>query len=297
MNAIEICGLTKKFNSTSVIKDINLCITDGDFFGLLGKNGAGKSTLINILTGTFKKTAGSFKILDIWDSKIDSIKKSIGVMPDVSTLYNDMTGYGFLNYMSNLKNIKLSKTDLKNLFEKVCLEAPSHMKIKDYSFGMKKKISIAQAVIGEPKLIFLDEPTSGVDPESILHLQKLFKSLNRNGSTIFITSHNLNEIEKLCTHIAILKNGKLQINGNIEDIINSFTKNYKVIVNCYIPENFNMSESFKNFHLLSAEKNNLVFEVDNIKSVSEIVNCLVNYNIKIYSVNPEKATLEDVFLS
>lgn len=302
MNAIEIKNLTKQFNQKIVLDNINLDIESDQVFGFLGKNGAGKSTLINILSGNIHKTDGNFKIFDCSDYDINSIKKTIGVMPDVSNLYNNMTGIEFLMYMSKLKDSKskIDKNDINKILKMINLDGINKVKIKNYSFGMKKKISLAQAIIGKPKLIFLDEPTSGVDPESILAIHEVIKNLKMDGCTIFLTSHNLNEIEKLCSNIAILEQGKIKINGNIEKLKEDFSKN--IIINITFNCNSNLEEkiNFKEFDYLKLIKvlnNKATFELDNKNSIPELVKLLVDNDVMIYSLNQESIGLEEIFLN
>lgn len=297
MDAIRIQQLSKQFGKAKIIREIDLNIEKGAFFGLIGKNGAGKTTLINMLTGTVSKSEGSFWLFDTPDYCLDKIKHLIGVMPDTSALYDAMTGAEFLRYMAGLKKVYPSKSQLHNLLDDVCLDVPLEREIKNYSFGMKKKIAVAQALIGQPQLLFLDEPTSGVDPESILHLQKLFQKLNHSGVTIFFTSHNLNEVERLCTHIAILNHGVFQVNGGIQDIISDYSKSIRVSIECHIPANFSINEILRDVSLLESEKGRLVLEVVQRKQLAEVIKTLVELGVEIFSVQPKQASLEEIFLS
>lgn len=296
MAAIRTQNLQKNYGKTKVLQGITLSVEDGTFWGLIGKNGAGKSTLINTLTGTVLKSGGAFWIYDTPDQELDQAKKSIGVMPDVSGLYGAMTGVEFLKYMATLKGVKLTKNDIKRCLDDVNLDVPFERKIKDYSFGMKKKISLAQALIEEPTLLFLDEPTSGVDPESILHLQGLFHRLHQNGTTIFLASHNLNEIERLCSHVAILDQGNFRVNGEINEVINRYTAVIKVQIHCRVPDDFCMSPKFHFAKLIEATADTMIFEVKTQEDISRIVELLVSCGISIYSVSPQKTTLEEIFL-
>ena len=296
MAAIRTQNLQKNYGKTKVLQGITLSVEDGTFWGLIGKNGAGKSTLINTLTGTVLKSGGAFWIYDTPDRELDQAKKSIGVMPDVSGLYGAMTGADFLKYMESLKGVKLTKNDIKRCLDDVNLDVPFDRKIKEYSFGMKKKISLAQALIGEPRLLFLDEPTSGVDPESILHLQGLFHRLHQSGTTIFLASHNLNEIERLCSHVAILDQGNFRVNGEINEVINRYTAVIKVQIHCRVPDNFCMSPKFHFAKLIEATADTMIFEVKTQEDISRIVELLVSCGISIYSVSPQKTTLEEIFL-
>lgn len=296
MDAIRTQNLQKNYGKTKVLQDITLSVAEGAFWGLIGKNGVGKSTLINTLTGTVLKSGGAFWIYDTPDCKLDYAKKSIGVMPDVSGLYGTMTGAEFLRYMASLKGVKLSKSDIKRCLDDVNLDVPFDRKIKEYSFGMKKKISLAQALVGEPRLLFLDEPTSGVDPESILHLQGLFHRLHQSGTTVFLASHNLNEIERLCSHVAILEKGSFRVNGEIDEVINRYTTAIKIGIQCKVPDNFNVSSAFGCSKLIDARDNEMVFEVKTQEDIPQIIEFLVLQGVLIYSVTSQRASLEEIFL-
>ncbi|WP_082394938.1 ABC transporter ATP-binding protein [Ruminiclostridium josui] len=198
--------------------------------------------------------------------------------------------------MSNLKNIKNNSTDAHRLLKMVGLEVLDTMKIKNYSFGMKKKISLAQALIGEPRLLFLDEPTSGVDPESIINIQKLIVDLNKKGTTIFLTSHNLNEIEKICTSIAILKGGHIDLCGSITDIRKSFCKNITVTIKADIPSDISDISEFVVTKMVNSNKNVFTFKVDSEEEIAYIITQIVNKKGSIYSVTQNSITLEEIFL-
>ena len=165
MSTIEISNLQKSYGAKNVLRGLNLMVEKGEFWGLIGKNGAGKSTLINILCGTVRKTSGSFRVLGRDDIELDKVKVHMGIMPDVSDLFGDMNGLEFTQYMMALKGRHIRTKDVLALFEKVDLQVSLKTKIKAYSFGMKKKIAIAQAIADNPEVLILDEPTSGVDPE------------------------------------------------------------------------------------------------------------------------------------
>ena len=297
MGIVEIRDLRKSYKNKVVLNGLNLDIRAGEFWGLVGKNGAGKSTLINILCGVVNKSSGTFSICNAEETTLNTVKREIGIMPDVSELFGDMTGSEFLFYMMSLKRKHLNKKDISSLFEKVELNVSMKAKIKTYSFGMKKKIAIAQAIADNPKLLILDEPTSGVDPASVIHLQNLFEKLNQGGTTIFMASHNLDEINRLCSHIAILNRGVFQVSGGIEDVINEHTKKIIVKIQCHRPDNFNISSLIDRYSLLEATDLYLVFEVKAQSDIPHLINALVSCGVSIFSVALQKTTLEDIFLS
>jgi ABC-2 type transport system ATP-binding protein len=303
MNAIEITNLTKKFGSKTVLDNISLKIDENQVFGFIGKNGAGKSTLINILSGNVYKSDGCFKIFNYSDeNEIDKIKKIIGVMPDVSNLYGEMNATQFIKYMSDLKGVYLSKIEIVSILNDVKLENVNKVKIKNFSFGMKKKISIAQAIIGNPKLIFLDEPTSGVDPESILYIHKLIQKLKDNGATIFLTSHNLSEIEKLCNVICILDKGNIKTIGNLKEIKENYKNTIKVNITYSNVSSSDLEKildkySDEKLKLFNIDKYKLTIEIKDKSNIPEIIKFLALNGVDIYSATQECIDLEEIFLN
>lgn len=297
MSTIEIHNLHKQYGTKNVLQGLNLTIQKGEFWGLLGKNGAGKSTLINILCGTVRKTSGSFCVLGTGDFALDKAKVHMGIMPDVSDLFGDMNGLEFTQYMMALKGQRIRHKEVLALFEKVDLQVSLKTKIKAYSFGMKKKIAIAQAIADNPEVLILDEPTSGVDPESILHLQNLFQKLNQGGTTILMASHNLAEVNKICTHIAILDRGLFQVQGELQSVIDQHTSSIRLQVQCTTPDDFNVSKLCEIYSILEANPTGLIFEIKSQDEISPIINLLTAQGVRIFAVIPHKTTLEEIFLS
>ncbi|HAX9687243.1 TPA: ABC transporter ATP-binding protein, partial [Staphylococcus pseudintermedius] len=224
MDAITSSKLTKKYGSKKVVDEVSLSITKGTIFGFLGKNGAGKSTFINMITGLCKPTSGEYKL------NCENIYKKVGVLPDYSSMYGDLTGKEHIKYFSNILNVKMSNNEIDDLFDSVGLKEGKNLKIKKYSFGMKKKLGIAQSLINKPEILFLDEPTSGVDANSILTIHKLIREVSKNGTTIFITSHNLDEIEKLCDEVAIMSGGQILTQGSLEQLRKIYEENLHLTI-------------------------------------------------------------------
>lgn len=236
-------------------------------------------------------------MLGTGDFALDKAKVHMGIMPDVSDLFGDMNGLEFTQYMMALKGQRIRPKEVLALFEKVDLQVSLKTKIKAYSFGMKKKIAIAQAITDNPEVLILDEPTSGVDPESILHLQNLFQKLNQGGTTIFMASHNLAEVNKICTHIAILDRGLFQVQGELQSVIDQHTSKIRLQVQCTTPDDFNVSKLCEIYSILEANPTGLIFEIKSKDEISPIINLLTAQGVRIFAVIPHKATLEEIFLS
>ena len=303
MFAIEVKNLEKQYQSKKVLKGINLTVNKGDIFGFLGRNGAGKSTFIHILTGITQKSKGNFEILGESDHNLDLIKKKIGVMPDTSNLYQHMKALDFLKYMAELKEDKRNRQGLIDLLNQVGLFNVEKQKIKSFSFGMKKKISIAQALLGNPELIFLDEPTSGLDPESGIEIQKLLLKLKNEGKTIFLTSHNLNEIEKVCDQVAIMNEGRIVKIGTVEKLTRSAKESIQIHIrtsplinkqqfNKLFPTSLDLQAKYIKQH-----QNFSIIELNDEEIIPTIVERLGTNHFKIYEVRIENQTLEDVFMN
>ncbi|MFB9973706.1 ABC transporter ATP-binding protein [Allobacillus sp. SKP2-8] len=302
MNIIEVNHLTKKYGTTEVLKDINLKIYRGEVFGFVGHNGAGKSTFIHTITGITNKSAGSFTIMGISDSQLNNVKKRIGVMPDVSNLYENMKGLNFLRYMGKLAGDKRSKPELKTLMKEVGLEGGEQKKIKSYSFGMKKKISIAQALLGNPDLIILDEPTSGIDPESAINIRDLVIKLKEEGKTIFLTSHNLDEIDKVSDRVGILSDGVIKKLGTPRQLKEGIAAGVTISVRTkpILQKNDiqKLSEKMNtDIIFMETKKDYTLLQVPSEEDLPEVSKEIIQSDVHLYEMKVEERSLEDVFMN
>ena len=218
---IEIEGLTKTYaNRFTAVSDLTLKVPKG-VFGFLGPNGAGKTTVIEILVGAMKPTSGTARILghDITKDSL-AVRKAIGYLPEMSAVYDDMSGVRFLRYMGELDGLssKESRDRATELLEWVGLRGRANSPVSRYSAGMKQRLGLAQALMGDPQLIFLDEPTSNLDPLGRADFVEKVKELARQGKSVFISSHLIPEIEQMADHIAIIADGRLVVQGSIEEL-------------------------------------------------------------------------------
>lgn len=300
MYVIKANNLVKQYGEKKVVNGINLSVNKGHIFGFLGKNGAGKSTFINMLTGIIRPSSGSFEILDVDDLQIDTIKNKLGVLPDYSTFYNDLSSIEHLRYFSNIMGLKKSNEDFCNLLRKVGLDKDINTKVKKFSFGMKKKLGIAQAIINDPELIFLDEPTSGVDVDSVLNIHKLIKELSCEGKTVFFTSHNLDEVEKLCDEIAIMKDGMIVSKGSIEDLRRKYQSsiNVKIKHSKLSMENQNSLKSIFESVGKNIEWNeeHTFITVNDEENIPVLTKALNGMNINVYRMDIDEPSLEEMFI-
>ncbi|MEW6171435.1 MAG: ABC transporter ATP-binding protein, partial [Candidatus Omnitrophota bacterium] len=209
---IESVNLKKNFDDFTAVNSISFYVNKGEFFGFLGPNGAGKTTTINMLVGMAKITDG--KILYKGEDLTKNIKKAqklIGIVADESNLYDEMSGYDNLCFCGSLYGLSKKVREIKSaeLLEIFGLSQAANKKFKAYSKGMKRKLTIAAAIIHEPEILFMDEPTTGIDVASVRQIRNMIKELHKNGTTIFLTTHYIEEAERLCERVAFINKGKI----------------------------------------------------------------------------------------
>ena len=219
--AISTEHLTRRFGELVAVQDVNLHVAPGQFFGFLGPNGAGKSTTIKMLTGLLAPSSGRMQILGI-DLAQDSVevKRQIGVVPEGMALFGRLTGSEYLNFVGRMYGLDRSTAAKRTaeLLDFMQLVDQPKALVTDYSHGMQKKLALAAAVIHGPKILFLDEPFEGVDAIASNTLKSMLQNMIARGATIFLTSHVLEIVERLCSHVAIIHRGQLVAQGSLEEL-------------------------------------------------------------------------------
>lgn len=219
--AIETSALTRRFGDFVAVQDVNLSVASGQFFGFLGPNGAGKSTTIKMLTGLLAATSGTIRILgkDLTENSPE-LKRQIGVVPEGMALFGRLTAPEYLRFVGQMYGLDRATTlqRTQELLEFMSLADEQKKLITDFSHGMQKKLALAAAVIHGPKVLFLDEPFEGVDAVAAGTLKAMLQGMIARGATIFLTSHVLEIVERLCTHIAIIHRGQLVAQGSLEEL-------------------------------------------------------------------------------
>jgi ABC-2 type transport system ATP-binding protein len=220
-HAIDTTDLTRQFGDFTAVQNVNLRVATGQFFGFLGPNGAGKSTTIKMLTGLLAPTSGTIKILgeDLTRNSAD-IKRQIGVVPEGMALFNRLTANEYLRFVGRMYGLDQQTTlqRTEELLEFMQLAGEDRKLISDFSHGMQKKLAMAAAVIHGPRVLFLDEPFEGVDAVAAGTLKSMLQRMIARGVTVFLTSHVLEIVERLCTHVAIIHRGQLVAQGSLEDL-------------------------------------------------------------------------------
>jgi len=219
--AIATQGLRRTFGPLTAVDNVNLVVEAGQFFGFLGPNGAGKSTTIKMLTGLLAPSAGTIQILgtDLVTNPV-TVKQQIGVVPEGMALVGRLTGTEYLNFVGRMYGLPRETAAQRagELLDFMQLSSETRKLVADYSHGMQKKLALAAAVIHAPKVLFLDEPFEGVDAIAAGTLKSMLQGMISRGATIFLTSHVLEIVERLCSHVAIINRGQLVAQGSLDDL-------------------------------------------------------------------------------
>ena len=219
--AIQTNGLTRRFGELTAVENVTLSVAQGQFFGFLGPNGAGKSTTIKMLTGLLDPSEGSIEILgQPFGAGALDLKRQIGVVPEGMALLGRLTAPEYLRFVGRMYGLDRETTSQRTaeLLEFMQLANENRKMVTDFSHGMQKKLALAAAVIHAPKVLFLDEPFEGVDAIAAGMLKTMLAGMINRGATIFLTTHVLEIVERLCTHVAIISKGRLVANGSLEEL-------------------------------------------------------------------------------
>ena len=304
---IKLKNVTKKYGNFIAVENINFEIGEGQIIGLLGPNGAGKSTIMNMITGFIEPTEGEV-IVDGYDmdKKAKKAKRKIGYMPEGTPLYYDLTPKEFVTYMAELKKVpkKERKAQVEKVLKETFLEDVQNKLIKNLSRGYKQRVSMAGALVGEPKIIILDEPTVGLDPKQVTEIRSLIKSFGKN-HTVILSSHILSEVNQICEKVIIINKGHIvaiDSPKNLEEKVNNTNvllvtvedtenKINDVIKNIENVEEFKMvldnNDGTKQYSIKAKE------DIDLRKKIFEV---LAKENITIFEMKKSDVTLEDAFI-
>jgi ABC-2 type transport system ATP-binding protein len=304
---IEVKNVTKKYGNFEAVKNINFKIEDGEIIGLLGPNGAGKSTTMNMLTGYIEQTEGEI-IIDGYDmlKKPKKAKKEIGYMPEGVPLYTDLTVKEFVNYMADIKKVdkKQKKEKIEKILKETGLEDVKGKLIKNLSRGYKQRTSMAGALVGEPKILILDEPTVGLDPKQITEIRELIKELGKT-HTVILSSHILSEVSQICSKVIIINKGEIVAVDTPENLEKKVSMNNNIYVTVEDNENkiTNITsniEGIKKVELISQNDDGTkkyVLEVDKDVDLRKVIFAeFAKENITIFEMKKADVTLEDAFM-
>ena len=298
---IKTKGLTKMYDNVHGIKNIDLTIDKGTSMGLLDRNGAGKTTLVRTLIGLLKPDSGEATIdgIDVVKDAA-SIRKMIGYLPESFGLYNDMTVYDILDYTAKLHRIEKAERAerIEGLLNKFEISDIRGMKTGALSKGLRQKVGFARALVNEPLLIFLDEPTTGLDPIAARGIENLVLELKKEGRTLLITSHILSEAEKMCDSVTLIKQGQLVASGRMDDVKKKYSDpsimfrlqdrqsadQAKSIIGTLIPGDIENSDNRITIYMKDPDK------------ITPVINRkLVEANIPVLEIRTQESSLDDVY--
>ncbi|EOT44543.1 ABC transporter ATP-binding protein [Enterococcus columbae] len=290
---LKLDKISKRYKKIEILKDVSFAMHAGDIVGLIGLNGAGKSTCMKIILNLLYPSSGEFYVNDkIITCKQRDYLKDIGMMIENPALYEYLTGYQNLEILSSMYPIEVTKEKLLNMLEKVGLKDAVNKQVKNYSLGMKQRLALAQALIHEPKILLLDEPLNGLDPQAIHEFRQIIQQLAKKGVTILLSSHTLSEVEKLATHIVILHQGQVKFN----DTMNQFMLLGKRSIHLRTADEKATSRLLSRLQL-SFKQNGDSFIIYGDEQVEQrITESLYQQNIRISAIHSQVDELEEIFL-
>lgn len=297
MNAISVQNLTKVYaNGTQALKDVNLSVQVGDFFALLGANGAGKTTMIGILTGLVNKTKGEVKVFDLdIDKEFARARKMIGVVPQefnfnifekVEDILVTQAGYFGIDK-------KAALGEAGDLLRRLGLWEKRHQPSRTLSGGMKRRLMIARALVHRPKLLILDEPTAGVDVELRHGMWEYLRDLNRQGVTILLTTHYLEEVEQMCRNAAIIKKGEVIKHDQVRNLVKLLDKETYVVT----VQEIHGLEKIKEFNPTVVDHNTFEVELNHKEDLHDFILQLTEAPMVLVDLRPKGHRLEKLFLN
>ena len=303
---IELKNLTKKYGANTAVSNLSVKINDGEIVGFLGPNGAGKSTTMNMMTGYISSTSGSVEI-DGHDilKEPETAKKLIGYLPELPPLYMDMTVSEYLNFVFDLKKAEGDKVQhIKEVMSLAQISGVQSRLIKNLSKGYKQRVGIAQALVGNPKVLILDEPTVGLDPNQIQEIRSLIKTLGEY-RTVIISSHILSEISSVCDKVLIINNGRLVVYDTLKNINEKLVSSsvYVATVSGSKETALSVIKAIPGVKSVSVEEcaepgafDYVVAPQDGMDIRKQLLEAVEKGNLSLLALNQKKMSLEDVFL-
>ena len=293
---IEVRGLTKDFKDIRAVDSLSVNVYRGDVFGFLGPNGAGKSTTIRMLLTLIRPKEGSIKIFgkSLMEERND-ILRDIGAIIENPAFYNYLSAYKNLEILSRMSGREISSNKIMETLETVGLKERSASKVKTYSHGMKQRLGIAQALLHDPELIILDEPTTGLDPQGMKEIRDLINYLcKEKNKTIFLSSHILSEVELVANRMIIINKGKTVVEGKVQELLDSAEMKVSIEVDDVDATRQLIKDSGWSEKLLSTNNNKMVFDVKT-DEIALLNKYLVSNNISVSAIVPTRS-LEEYFL-
>jgi ABC-2 type transport system ATP-binding protein len=289
---LKVNGLEKKYKSVHALKGVSFEVERGMIFGLLGPNGSGKTTTLAMLLGILHPTKGNFEWFG--NGNDTSNRKRIGALLETPNFYPYLNAFDNLKVVAKIKEMENPDQRIKEVLEQVDLLERGKRSFRSYSLGMKQRLAVASALLSDPEVLVLDEPTNGLDPRGIIEMRELITDIAKAGKTIIIASHILDEIEKICTHVAILKEGTLLANESLLDFLKQ--RNTYVVAAENMQELGNLVDTTLAFTLIENNTQSLIIEATQDMNGAAINKLFVEKGIYLSTLQPYQKSLETLFL-
>lgn len=296
-NVVEVSKVTKSFGEVCAVAGVDLAIREGELFGLIGHNGAGKSTLFKMMLGLLPVSSGVIRIhgQPIRGKVFREVRRSIGYLPENVVFYDNLTGLETLAFYARLKGVNPSACTA--LLERVGLGAAASRRVRGYSKGMRQRLGFAQALLGNPTILFLDEPTNGLDPEGIREFYQIVGEMRREGTTAILTSHILSEIQERVDRLAIMKLGRIQAIGSVEELRDRMALPLLIHITMVPGSGAALSALLNALGLEVREESEDLFRVNCPReSKMLLLTSLLHLDGKVVDVQLREPSLEDLFL-
>lgn len=291
MSILEVENITKSYKNKKVLKDISFSINEGEIVALIGPNGAGKTTIMKIISDLLKQDAGAVKICGLLakDNRVEYLSKFSSII-ETPSLYEMLSGYDNINFIRKINNISMEKMD--SILKFINIGKSINDKVKNYSLGMKQRLALGIALITEPKLLILDEPTNGLDPEGVIEFRRLLKKFaSESGMSILISSHILSELDKICTRIIFIKDGELV---DMEDINKNQESQAVILTVKNSQEIFRMIQEIDFVDKANIIDNKVIIELNKNKT-SKLISILIEKDIQYSNIEIENNNIEKVY--
>jgi len=296
MNIIEVEGLSKTFGKSKVLNNISMSIKQGDIYGFLGPNGSGKTTTLRIIVGLLQPDEGSVRVmgkeLSSWNTRL---RNRINVLPESHGFYGWMDAISYLRFFGNLYGVMIKREDYWTKLREVGLDPKNRKPIKTFSRGMKQRLGIARSIINSPEILFLDEPTNGLDPQGRREIHDLLVRLNqKDATTIIVSTHILDDVERLCNRIAILQKGSIRFEGDLKRTITGRLYRYKFS----FEKNWNLPDNWRIDHIepLTKTGNEVICQIDGI-SPTEAIRKLIESEFPIMGAEEVTSGIEEIYFA
>lgn len=294
MSVLLVENLSKNYGHIKALQDISFAVPKGTVFGILGPNGSGKTTLLGIVMDVLRATSGNY----LWNGKAgsNSQRKQMGTLLETPNFYHYLSGESNLKIAAEIKG--KGKESIREVLEIVNLYERRKSKFNSYSLGMKQRLAIASTLLGDPDVLVFDEPTNGLDPAGIAEIRELIQKLNRQGKTIIMASHILDEVERVCTHVAIIQKGVLKTVGSVAEVLGLNTVN-KIIIEISSDDNDLLKSTLAQLNGIQKvvqRENDLLITCDDALSASQVNQYCFTKGIVLNKINVKRISLESRFL-